>query len=1015
MKRSPEILDRGTKYTVPNAFNKPRSHFYATNSMLNYEYGGPLMNSVKHIFGEGGFKPMAKNIPSPYKFEGTKIYRDTTEIPNFRQGGAIEKPWLNNLYPNGGQLYTYADRPEAVYQKDNNGNWLIKLPSTNGQFVPLNDPTGKRAGELNEKAVLMPSQFRRQYDALNDTQPQLADNLALPNINKPITNEIERQQQVRNTTVNTVLRDPELSPQQKQALFRNEYMLDQQAANYAAQAAHGDNITQGQEYTWQDKLGNIVRNPLVAAAYAMQPGEFNMPMNYSAYERSPDYNDPVWNNNAFLQGINVARYFHPLGMAMGAVDAGLYFNKDLDKAIASGETKDWKQAGLSAAETALNLIPSARYIGRSGRMLTGAENATLNTMRASNNLGLPPSVNNFLGNRVYPSLSSGNATSVGNTAVGQLIPRLNPTNINYNPLLRNTFNTAVSAGKINNTAEAINAAQDLAPFTNSNAANTSKLSNVKSFAEELTGSIVNRNRAKSLREAEDWMTSWMQHPVTQQKIQNSYQQGLNRISEFKLDPVTNEFVPVTVGEMPREAHNLAEGIKFSSGYNATGRLQEYPLRKQAAELLQVNTPGIHTGNWGVSYTHGTKPGEWLADPSYNFGPELTTNMVESKTVPKELMFPRHGNWISRTLTPEQRVSTGIHELTHDAIKSPTLRDTDLRNTLSAGVDSGELRFYINKHKDNPEVLRHIGYLTDPTEIHARVMELRHHYGLTPDTVVTPKFAGKMMKDVSKNETPIDNQFAKLFSDNDRTAKMFNKAWMAPAAIAGGTAASLMYNPWEQKPQGLRQGGKFQTSYFSSDVKDNYYKNGGMIKRADGSYSRRGLWDNIRANAGSGKEPTKEMLAQERKINREYEMGGSLPKPYSLPEDSFKQGGRGLHNSIYASTPGQYPQPYRNGGSLVANSSMPTVEPVRSNLIPASAFEAPVQFYPEVYTDIEKSDGTSYKQSIDGKWYISGPRAKNFTLMHDPAGIWADSLQEGIRQAKVVPSSQIPIQDNSSKV
>ena len=39
----------------------------------------------------------------------------------------------------------------------------------------------------------------------------------------------------------------------------------------------------------------------------------------------------------------------------------------------------------------------------------------------------------------------------------------------------------------------------------------------------------------------------------------------------------------------------------------------------------------------------------------------------------------------------------------------------------------------------------------------------------------------------------------------------------------------------------------------------------MIKRADGSYSQRGLWDNIRAKAGSGKAPTKEMLKQERKI------------------------------------------------------------------------------------------------------------------------------------------------------
>lgn len=39
----------------------------------------------------------------------------------------------------------------------------------------------------------------------------------------------------------------------------------------------------------------------------------------------------------------------------------------------------------------------------------------------------------------------------------------------------------------------------------------------------------------------------------------------------------------------------------------------------------------------------------------------------------------------------------------------------------------------------------------------------------------------------------------------------------------------------------------------------------MIKRADGSYSQRGLWDNVLANKGSGKAPTKDMLKQEKII------------------------------------------------------------------------------------------------------------------------------------------------------
>ena len=45
------------------------------------------------------------------------------------------------------------------------------------------------------------------------------------------------------------------------------------------------------------------------------------------------------------------------------------------------------------------------------------------------------------------------------------------------------------------------------------------------------------------------------------------------------------------------------------------------------------------------------------------------------------------------------------------------------------------------------------------------------------------------------------------------------------------------------------------------------KSGGkvMMKRKDGSTSQRGLWDNIRANKGSGKKPTAAMLKQEKKI------------------------------------------------------------------------------------------------------------------------------------------------------
>jgi hypothetical protein len=54
----------------------------------------------------------------------------------------------------------------------------------------------------------------------------------------------------------------------------------------------------------------------------------------------------------------------------------------------------------------------------------------------------------------------------------------------------------------------------------------------------------------------------------------------------------------------------------------------------------------------------------------------------------------------------------------------------------------------------------------------------------------------------------------------------------------------------------------------------------MLKRADGSKSQKGLWDNIRAKAASnkksgkkGKAPSQAMLEQEAKIKAEMKMGG----------------------------------------------------------------------------------------------------------------------------------------------
>lgn len=69
----------------------------------------------------------------------------------------------------------------------------------------------------------------------------------------------------------------------------------------------------------------------------------------------------------------------------------------------------------------------------------------------------------------------------------------------------------------------------------------------------------------------------------------------------------------------------------------------------------------------------------------------------------------------------------------------------------------------------------------------------------------------------------------------------------------------------RKPDTSKKNYSSETTY-KKGGKVTKAKNGKqMLKRADGTYSQRGLWDNIRANKGSGKKPTAQMLKQEKKI------------------------------------------------------------------------------------------------------------------------------------------------------
>jgi hypothetical protein len=380
---------------------------------------------------------------------------------SFANGGSILSMSNTPQLEGEGKDLTY---PDGAYVYEYGGNLFADggpIYPTNQQLAQFLNPEYQRVTQGQEVTV-RPTPYQLQqaknntekYNALN-IKPEVAESTK-PNIapvDKNITEKaIAQKAAERKIVAKEIKNSPMLTKEQKAEILMSPQKLDENI-NLAYQK-EPETLKAAKEYSTADKAINILRNPLVAASYFMKPGEFNMPMNYSELERSPNYSDETWNRNAVGQGINFASYFTPVGLALHTADNALYTATDLDKALESGKIKDWKQAGLSAVNTGLDLIGS-RYIGNSGRLLNTGERATLNAMNTSNRLGLNSGVNNYLGTRVFPNISSQVVRSADDLAATRLFPQINPSAATYNPLSRNLYNQAVTTGNTQNALEAV--------------------------------------------------------------------------------------------------------------------------------------------------------------------------------------------------------------------------------------------------------------------------------------------------------------------------------------------------------------------------------------------------------------------------------------------------------------------------------------------------------------------------------------------------------------------------------
>jgi hypothetical protein len=291
---------------------------------------------------------------------------------------------------------------------------------------------------------------------------------------------------------------------------------------------------------------------------------------------------------------------------------------------------------------------------------------------------------------------------------------------------------------------------------------------IRYLSRELLGEALSGNKNRqAIAEGNAWLKNWIDDPITQAKIDTD------------------------LGWIP-ERNNILKD-QFSLGYEQaksfTPLSKEYPFSEQFKDLFVRNQPHIHSGNSGVSYLHRRDPysrsiGEMFSNPKLN------------------------SSWISRNLSMSKpmRRSTTIHEGTHDWTSDFLLRESGQLDDIK--------KLYPDKIKEinknwqslrdqgiNPSTVMgtenaNLGYLADPTEVHARVMELRQLLGMTPEqsVMVTPEKAADIIRIIQKPENAkfIDPKFLDVIeSDPKKLASLFNRLWAtAPIGIGAAGIAQL---------------------------------------------------------------------------------------------------------------------------------------------------------------------------------------------------------------------------------
>lgn len=273
--------------------------------------------------------------------------------------------------------------------------------------------------------------------------------------------------------------------------------------------------------------------------------------------------------------------------------------------------------------------------------------------------------------------------------------------------------------------------------------NTSRLQKIKEFAEPAkmrnrletatnaigSGKIIkalnpihNNKANKALNEANEWMDNWYTHPETSKRI-NNLKDGPADLKSYMLQ------------------NDITDGLKT---YKASFETMD----NKVDNFLEGNSR-VHKGNYGVS--------GWQLDKY--------TNMSKRQ------------NLVDKYIDPNKIKTTAVHEGNHGFSDGNSLLNNKYTEELQKPFN---MEGYTPRSKSG-DYNRYEDYLLDPTEINARVSEIRLEHGIKPGQKVDEDLVNEIVEKGWYGNSIVDKEFYHLIKDRRSFLNMLNKV---PAVVGG---------------------------------------------------------------------------------------------------------------------------------------------------------------------------------------------------------------------------------------